>query len=396
MINKTNPIICLAGKNEIATFGLNLLLKHISKKNIHVLCNSSDIGIDTWRPSLLKAAKDNKIKIISLEDCYKIKNLIFLSLEYDKIIVPSKFSDAKMFNIHFSKLPSYRGMFTSALPLLNDETESGVTLHEIDAGIDTGNIVDQVNFSISDLDTSRDLYNKYLLHSKKILKKNLEKILKGKTKSIPQSQVGSSYYSKNSIDYNNLKINLIATASQIRNQIRAYTFAEYQLPRIHDYFVNSAKVSEKKSTEKPGSILSINLKKFDISTKDYDLTIFRDKVYELFEAAKTNNLNLAQECIKCGVNVNIRNGNGWTSTIVAAFNGSKDVLSLLIKNGADLNLSSYKGTTPLMYAMSCYEKNNDRSTFDLLLKSGAKLDLVDLHFKSIIDYVKERNISGLF
>ena len=155
----SNSTICF--ENEIAVYGLNLLLQKVDREKIFILCNAADTGIDTWQPSLLKAAQNKNLRIVSLEECYTVKNLIFLSLEFDRIISPKKFSNARLYNIHFSKLPSYKGMFTSALPLINGEKETGVTLHKIDAGIDTGDIIDGIKFQIKDSDTARDIYYKY-------------------------------------------------------------------------------------------------------------------------------------------------------------------------------------------------------------------------------------------
>ena len=387
--------ICLAGKNEIAIYGLKLLLELIDKNNIYVLPNSNDTGIDTWQPSLLKAARDNKLQIVSLEECYTLQNIIFLSLEFDKIIIPQKFSKARLYNIHFSNLPSYKGMFTSSLPLINGETESGVTLHEIDSGIDTGDIIDQIIFKISHVDTARDLYFLYLKYSKKLLKNNLKKILKNDITSHPQSSKGSSYYSVKVIDFKNLKVKLFSTAEQIKNQIRAYTFPEFQVPKIHNYFVNSAEILKTRSTKSSGTIISVNSNYISISTIDYDLNIRRDKNFELFEAASNNNLKLARECIDSGASLNKRTGNGQTPIIAAAINGSKEVARLLIENGADVNIPDYEGTTPLMFAMSNYKNTGQRIVFDLLCKSGTNLDLVDINMKSIKDYAKEKNCTEL-
>ena len=396
MQQNTNSIICLAGKNEIAVFGLHLLLEHVDKINIRIVCNSTDLGIDTWQPSLLKAARENDISVISIEDCYHLKNLIFLSLEFEKIITPSKFLNAKLFNIHFSNLPAYKGMFTSALPLLNGESEGGVTLHEIDSGIDTGDIIDQIEFSISEGDNARDLYNKYLSHSKELLAKNLAEILKGVTTSTPQASIGSTYYSAKAIDYNNLDVNLVTNADQIRNQIRAYTFPEYQVPKVHGYFVNSASVQSMKSSKKPGTLVSVTATELIVSTLDFDVILHRDKNSELFRSAITNDIELAIECTESGADINARQGNGWTPVIVSSFNGSIDVLRIIIQNGADVNITNYKGTTPLMYAMTYYEKSGQRDLFDLLLESGAMLELYDMHQKTIRDYAIERKVLGLF
>jgi len=63
MIQNINKKICLAGKNEIAVYGLNLLLEYVSKENLCVLCNATDDGFDTWQPSLLRAAIENNVEV---------------------------------------------------------------------------------------------------------------------------------------------------------------------------------------------------------------------------------------------------------------------------------------------------------------------------------------------
>lgn len=53
------------------------------------------------------------------------------------------------YNLHPSLLPKYRGVHPVSWALINGETETGVTLHQIDAGIDTGYIVKQTSLSIT-------------------------------------------------------------------------------------------------------------------------------------------------------------------------------------------------------------------------------------------------------
>jgi methionyl-tRNA formyltransferase len=68
-------------------------------------------------------------------------------------------------------------MYTSAWPILNGEDETGVTLHEIDEGIDTGNIIDQISFPITEDDTARDLYFKYLKYGSMLIRIDVEMII---------------------------------------------------------------------------------------------------------------------------------------------------------------------------------------------------------------------------
>lgn len=234
--------ICIAGKNNIAVNSLLYLINelNINKNNIIALPNKTDNGIDTWQKSFLKCALENDIKIYNLEDIYEINDLIFISLEFDRIIKTQKFKTKNLYNIHFSKLPKYKGMYTSVLPIINGESYSGVTLHKIDDGIDTGDIIAQKVFKISLNDTSRDLYFKYLKYSFKLFKENIENILSNSFTAKKQPFINSSYYSKKSINFTAINIDFNKTSYEIHNQIRAFCFKEYQYPQINKSFVKNS------------------------------------------------------------------------------------------------------------------------------------------------------------
>ncbi|MCU7960856.1 MAG: hypothetical protein KZQ58_12860 [gamma proteobacterium symbiont of Bathyaustriella thionipta] len=135
--------ICIAGKGAIAIHGLCTTVERFGMQSVVVCPNRSDKGISDWQPSLRRHANEMGVKVVSLSNLYDIEDLIFISLEFDQIIDPGQFRTSQLYNIHFSKLPAYKGMYTSAWPILNGELESGVTLHRIDHGIDTGDIIDQ-------------------------------------------------------------------------------------------------------------------------------------------------------------------------------------------------------------------------------------------------------------
>ena len=54
-------------------------------------------------------------------------------------------------------------ILVSIFPILNGESTSGTTLHLIDHGIDTGDVITHNEFQIDLQDTCRDLYFKYLI-----------------------------------------------------------------------------------------------------------------------------------------------------------------------------------------------------------------------------------------
>lgn len=226
--------ICIAGKNQIAINAVKYLIHKLgfSESEVLICINKTDNGINSWQPSLRLFAENNRMSIVTLDDIYNIDDLVFFSLEFDRIINPEKFITKKLFNIHFSLLPAYKGMYTSVFPLLDGEKYSGVSLHKIDEGIDTGDIIAQKKFKINIHDTCRDLYFNYLKHGEKLFTDNVANILNEQIYYSPQNYLGASYYSKNSIDFSNITIDLNKTSFQIHNQIRAFIFPEYQLPEI--------------------------------------------------------------------------------------------------------------------------------------------------------------------
>ena len=392
---KKDLSICIAGKNDIAVYALDLATKLFSEAEFFCLCNKNDEGYDTWQPSLKKYASSKKIKVISLEDIYEIENLIFISLEFDRIIKPELFISKNLFNIHFSKLPAYKGMYTSALPLLHGEKESGVTLHKIDSGIDTGEQIDQITFDITEVKSSRDLYFLYLEHSKALLERNINNLVYGSATSSPQDSEGSSYYSSKYINYSDLQIDLNQTAQQIENQIKAFNFREYQMPKIKGFRIEACKILQNRSIKKPGTILKDDFFKLEIASIDYDICLKKDMFSLLIERCKADDTREIQKILDKIEDINLRNEKGWTPLIVAAYFGSLRMIEILLDAGADINYTNYKGTTPLMYAMTHFEETGQDKSFNLLVERGADINKTDIFEMDILAYAKQRNVQNL-
>ncbi|EJL6730935.1 formyl transferase, partial [Vibrio cholerae] len=216
--------VIVAGKNNIAIDVVKALLYRPEVDEVFAIFNANDNGIDGFQRSFKKFCLINSIKSLSLSEAYECKNSLFLSLEFDKIVDPNCFSHKNIYNIHFSLLPKYKGMYTSAWPIINGESTSGVTFHCIDRGIDTGDIIFQEEFILAEHETSKSLYQKYIDTGTCLILRNLKNILSGDLVKRPQGSDKSSYYSKKSIDYSNVKIDFNKTAFQVKRQIDAFTF----------------------------------------------------------------------------------------------------------------------------------------------------------------------------
>lgn len=266
--------ICVAGKNNIACDIMNyLVINYQGEYNFTACCNRTETGTDGWQCSYRAYVKKCGIEEKKLEELYEIDGLIFISAEFDKIIKPDLFKDAALYNIHFSLLPAYRGMYTSVLPILFGEERAGVTLHEIDTGIDTGRIIAQTEFKLDENMISRDLYLRCIDAGKELVIKNMKKLLSGNFESYEQPVKGASYFSKTTVDFGKIIIDLNKTAHQIQNQLRAFSFREYQLPKIANREVAGWRITDRRSDRKSGTILWESDKQARISTADYDMLV---------------------------------------------------------------------------------------------------------------------------
>lgn len=384
------PSICIAGKNRIAIEGLKYILKHFGQTHdIYAIPNQTDTGIDEWQPSYLKFAKTNQqVQITSLQEVVKIPSLVFISLEFDKIIRPCEFVSPNLFNLHFSLLPKYKGMYTSCHPILNGETKTGCTIHRIDSGIDTGDIIDQISFEIDEDDTAKDLYKKYLQYGLEIFLRVADLLIIGNVKSTPQSHVGSTYFSKDSIDYKNLNFKTNCTAYQLKKQLLAYTFRDFQLPVLYGKAIFGAQITSHKSKLKSGTILSRDDYSITLSTVDYDLRLLVDRFDDLMTSV-SNEDTTQIECILSHNKSLIKESTkeGWTPLMVAAFNGYHQSLEKLLELGANVNETNSKGTTPIMYAKNYAESTGDVRGIELLIAAGADTSAKDFLEKNIFNYI---------
>ena len=388
-----NKTICIAGKNAIAVGGMRYVWnKYNSDHKIIAVCDTNDVGVDTWQPSLRKYIKEKGIKEVVIEDVYGMEELVFISLEYHKLIDAEMFNGNYIYNMHFSLLPAYKGMFTSAHPILKNENIGGCTIHKIDSGIDTGNIVFQKKFDISDADTGRDLYDKYTTYGLELVYEKISDLIEGGFEGTPQSNIGSSYFSKKSIDYLNLGINTRCTAYQLISQIKAYSFRDYQLPVMFEKEIFGYEVLEQRSIKAPGTIVNRFNNKFTVATVDYNVDLYFDNYELLLCAVHNQDIKLLVDCI--GDNkyvINERNDRGWTPLIISLFNGYNEVSALLLENGADPNKGSCKYTTPLMYAKSYAERTGDMYGIRMLLKHRVSVMDMDIYGLNVFDYLDRDN-----
>ena len=89
-------------------------------------------------------------------------------------------------NVHGSLLPKYRGAAPIQRALLNGEQETGVTIMQMNAGMDTGDILLLRSLAITSEDTSGGLFDKLALLGSETLVDALVQLKEGTLEAIPQ------------------------------------------------------------------------------------------------------------------------------------------------------------------------------------------------------------------
>lgn len=382
--------ICVAGKNNIAVSVLEFLLKNHPEHDFIVVCAKNDDGINSWQRSLKHLAITRNIPIKTLEEVYPLQDLLFLSLQFDRIIKPELFATKRLYNIHFSLLPAYKGMYPSMMPLLNDEERVGVTLHEIDAGIDTGAIVDQLAFPVEEQDNAKSTYDKLVLAGIEIFRKNVDSLINQTAISRQQDYRKASYYSKSALDLGNQQIDLRKTAVEIHNQIRAFSFRDYQLPKIGEYKIyRSEVVWEPSDKKRVASFVKVSEDKLLIQGVDYQVYAYIDFEEELFDAAKKGDIDYIDHLYKLGFDITIRNKSGWNILIVATYNEHKELVQYLIHKEFDIDTANYKGTSVLMYTMTAASKSGRTDILDLIVSGKVDFKHKDDRGLDVLDYARK-------
>jgi methionyl-tRNA formyltransferase len=103
-------------------------------------------------------------------------------------------------NLHPALLPDYRGMAPQHWPLINGETETGVTVHYVDETADTGDIIIQECIELSSDDYVTDLQKKWLKVYAHIMVDAIDRISNPQFQPTKQSHLAGRYYDKLKVD----------------------------------------------------------------------------------------------------------------------------------------------------------------------------------------------------
>ncbi len=124
-------------------------------------------------------------------------------------------------NVHASLLPRWRGAAPIQHALLAGDRQTGITLMQMDVGLDTGGIFVQEAVPITDQDTAETLHNQLAELGGRMLREHLDDIVNGRLQPTPQDDTVSTYAPM--INKEDGQIDWTKTAVELDRHIRAMT-----------------------------------------------------------------------------------------------------------------------------------------------------------------------------
>lgn len=165
-------------------------------------------GEDPADPAIAQAVRDARPDVI-------------FSFYYRAMIPASVLALAPggAFNMHGSLLPKYRGRVPVNWAVLHGETETGATLHAMEAKPDAGYIVDQTAVPILPDDTAGEVFDKVTVAAEQTLWRALPAMIAGQTPQHPNRLAEGSYFSGRKPEDG--RIDWSRPAAEVYNLIRA-------------------------------------------------------------------------------------------------------------------------------------------------------------------------------
>ena len=155
---------------------------------------------------------------------------VILSVFFGYILKPEviKIPRKGCINLHPALLPFNRGQYPNVWSII-DGTPSGVTIHYIDEGIDTGEIIAQKEVLVEIIDTGQTLYLKLEDACIELFKNTWPRICEGHFSKISQRlDVGTYHRTKDVKQIDRIDLDATYTAQNLIDLVRARTFPPYR------------------------------------------------------------------------------------------------------------------------------------------------------------------------
>lgn len=186
-----NKVVFL-GSKPIGYFCLEHLLKQQQAYNIEVVGVLTNNTNRLGKADLTQLAAAYEVPVLpDLEALLQLEVDILISVQYHQILKGKHLAVAKKqaINLHMAPLPEYRGCNQFTFAIIDDQKEFGTTLHIMNEGIDSGDILAEQRFAIPPNCFVKELYELTFEASCSLFENKIGEVLTGNCPPIPQADL---------------------------------------------------------------------------------------------------------------------------------------------------------------------------------------------------------------
>lgn len=281
-MTKLTPRIIFAGTPEFAAIHLQALLdenipihsvytqpdkpagrgQHLQSSPVKQVAKHS--GIPVHQPVSLKSIEETQF-LKNLHPDLMIVVAYGLILPPDILAIPQKGA----INVHASLLPRWRGAAPIQRAILAGDEKTGISIMQMEAGLDTGPVFIKVVCPLLANDTNLQLHQKLALLGSKTLINCLPQILAGSLKAEAQDAAQATYAHK--IIKQEAKINWQQSAVEIERRIRAFNPWPIAFTSIDNQVIRIWQATVVKTGSppfQPGTLVTVSTQGIDVVTGD--------------------------------------------------------------------------------------------------------------------------------
>lgn len=225
-------------------------------------------GIEVFQPTKIRLEEN-------VEFLRKYEADIFVVAAFGQIL-PKSILDMPKYgciNVHASLLPKYRGAAPIQWAVINGDPVTGVTIQQMDIGVDTGDIIVAQELAISEDETGGGLFDKLAVVGAEACLEAMEQIANGTATRTPQNHEEATHVSMISkefgiIDWNKSAVEIERLIRGLNPWPSAYTKLDGKTFKIW-----KASVKAENTDAKPGCVCKVAKSSLEVQTGDGVLSL---------------------------------------------------------------------------------------------------------------------------
>ncbi len=235
-----------------------------------------DAGIEVWQPRSLRLDGKYPEEAAAAHDALRAAGIQLMVVAAYGLILPLSTLDLPprgCLNIHASLLPRWRGAAPIQRAIESGDAETGITIMQMDQGLDTGAMLSRCVVPIGPMQTAAELHDLLADAGGKLIVDTLADAERGPLVATPQPEDGITYAAK--LDKAESLLDWQVPAELLARRVRAFNpvpGASLRLAGLDDpvkvWRATALPASSVSATAAPGAILRVDAEGIDVATAD--------------------------------------------------------------------------------------------------------------------------------